>query len=112
MIRKVIWTFVMVSFIFLLTSCNFGQIEVDYVQLDCTPDLFVGQYGEYYIVIEPQDADNLGYSLQIDDPGIVNFTTTLEFSGNIEGISVGTTWIHVYTDDGGHHDSCQVIVSP
>lgn len=107
MIRKVSLTLVIVSFMFLLTSCGFGQIRVDSVRLECTPDLFIGQMGEFYVFIEPGDADNLGYTMVIDDPSIVDFTS----NENIQGISVGTTYIHVYTDDGGHHDSCQVVVS-
>ena len=42
---------------------------------------------------------------------IVNFITQTDFAGEYEGISEGITWIHVVTDDGGHQDSCEIIVT-
>ena len=110
MIRKVILTVVMVNFLFLLSSCGLFQTEVDYVELHCDSELYVGDIGDYEVHIFPSDADNQGFSISIDDASIINFTANYPFNGQYEAYTLGETWIHVYTDDGGHYDSCQVIV--
>ncbi len=109
--RKIIGALVTSVFIFLLSACGPGQISVTSVQLDCTLDLSGGMYGNYTIVIEPQDADDLGYTITIDDPTIIGFMTTTEFAGEYEALAVGTTSIRVNTDDGNHQDSCQIDVT-
>ena len=110
MMRRMILATVTFGFVFLLFACGPGQTAVNSVHLDCTPDLHVGMYGNYTIVIEPQDADDMGYTITIDDFTIINFTTTSEFAGEYEAFSVGTTTISVTTDDGNHQDLCIVVV--
>jgi|LGVE01.1.fsa_nt_gb hypothetical protein len=108
MSRKILLILSLVISIFALSSCGQEHRPVDWVDVTCEGGaVFIGDTIVVEVLISPMDATDQGYSISILDPSIANFTgNALE----VEGISVGTTWVNVYTDDGNYFNECSITV--
>jgi len=62
--------------------------------------------GQLTATVYPPNATNKSLSWSSGDDGIV----TVDSSGNVEAVDVGTTTITVKTTDGGYTDECTILV--
>jgi len=90
------------------TSCD-KDVAVTGVSIEQPDlDLRVGSSGKLVISVAPVDATNKEVTYLSRGTDIATAGT----DGTITGVSVGTTWVVVTTEEGHYRDSCQVSVEP
>ena len=84
-----------------------ASVFVTGVTLDRTElEVSTGNYGGLVATVQPSNATNKKVTWSSDDTSIA----TVDTNGNVKGISVGSTYIRVTTEDGGYTASCHVTV--
>ncbi len=108
MIKKVLVSFSMLLFVFLLASCGPNNVPVEWIDVTCSSgEIYVGDVVDLDITFMPTNASNQGYSLSIDNPSVVNFVSSTQ----VVGLTAGHAWITVTSDDGGYTNQCEIYVS-
>jgi len=77
------------------------------VTLESPLALAVGETAPLIADVLPPEATNKKVTWESDDPDIATVSST----GLVTGVSQGTAWITVRTEDGGYTNSCEVTVT-
>lgn len=107
-IKKITLLLTVITFIFLLSSCNPNTIPVEWVDVICSSgEINVGDTVDLTVEFRPANATDQGYTLSIDNTNVVDFTSALQ----VEGLALGDATVTITSDDGGHTNTCQIYVT-
>ena len=108
MIKKLVLIVSVLTLTFILSSCGPSHIPVEWVGVWCSSgEVYVGDYVDLTVEIQPHDATDQGYDLTIDNPSVVDFVGPLQ----VIAITPGHAWVTIQTFDGGHTDQCEIYVT-
>ncbi len=92
-------------------TCEFMITGIPVTGIDILPehDTVVGGYSiQPVYIIQPENASNKNISWRSGKPSIAS----VDQSGTVKGLTSGSAYIYVETEDGHKKDSCEIVVIP